>query len=296
MEEARDFEACNKPLRWHHEEKREFLHHSDSDGGFGGDFLGGATTEGQSPLLPVIERIQRALGIENAPQPKDNPSQPAEDLAANVFLTPDRATLQLLSQAKELLQKGRYSEAVRDLGAILDGQEDYFFQPTKDRAIHRSLKAEAQRMVGEMPKEGREIYEASFGDRARQMLNTAVASGDVAAIAEVARRFFHTKAGYEATFLLGLHHLDHARPLAAALTLQRLKEVTYLDRQFEPILSLALASSWLQAGSREKAKEVLIDFKNHNPNRQLVIGGKKVSFFNKDAEALELARRAASVR
>ena len=189
-------------------------------------FLVGTVAWGQVRLLPGG---RRGIQILNAPNPKDAEGQQPDD-SNNIFLIPDRATLQLLSQAKELLDKGRYSEAVRNLGAILDGQEDYFFQPTKDRAIHRSLKAEAQRMIGEMPKEGREIYEASFGDRARLMLNTAVAGGDAAAIAEVSRRFFHTKAGYEATFLLGLHHLDHARPLAAALTLQRLKEVTYLDR------------------------------------------------------------------
>ena len=80
------------------------------------------------------------------------------------------------------------------------------------------------------------------------MLNSAVAGGDMATIAEVARRFFHTKAGYEATFLLGLHHLDHARPLAAALTLQRLKEVSYLDRQFEPILSLGVGRELAASG------------------------------------------------
>ncbi|MCC6125136.1 MAG: PQQ-binding-like beta-propeller repeat protein [Pirellulales bacterium] len=213
--------------------------------------------------------------------------KPADEPVNNVFPIPDRASLKLLSQAKELIERGRYGDAVRNLGAILDGQEDYFFQPAKNRSIHRSLKAEAQRMIGEMPPEGREIYEASYGDRARATLNAAVAEGDVAAIAEVARRFFHTKAGYEAAFLLGLHHLDRARPLAAALALQRLKAVSYLDRQFEPILSLALASSWLQAGEPEKAKAVLIEFKNQNPNRQLVIGGKNVPLFKENSEALD---------
>jgi outer membrane protein assembly factor BamB len=245
---------------------------------------GGGIVRGQFQWQPIQGHRNRGV---KSPDAKDANDNQAEDLVNNVFLTPDRTTLQLLSQAKEFLEKGRYSEAVRNLGTILDGQEDYFFQPTKDRAIHRSLKAEAQRMIGVMPKEGREIYEASFGDRARVMLNAAVANGDISAIAEVARRFFHTKAGYEATFLLGLHHLDHARPLAAALTLQRLKEVSYLNRQFEPILSLALASSWMQAGESEKAREVLVDFKNQNPNRKLVIGGKNVPLFKENAESLE---------
>lgn len=248
-----------------------------------------------SAQIPQLQQLQlRGLGRNRPPVPPPVPAnaadKPADDVVSNVFLTADRATLQSMNQAKELLEKGRYSEAVRNLGAILESQEDYFFQPSRDRAVHRSLKAEAQRMIGEMPKEGRDVYEASFGDRARAMLSAAVADGNVTekdGIADVARRFFHTKAGYEATFLLGLNHLDHARPLAAALTLGRLKDVTYLDRQFEPILSLALAASWLQASAPDKAKEVLVEFKNQNPTRQLVIGGNKVPLFTNDAEALD---------
>ncbi len=264
--------------------KRNFFVNLTAIAVFTGILSGGESVLGQIQLQRILGRGIRGA---NAANVKDAGGMPADDVVNNVFLAPDRATLQLLSQAKELLNKGRYSEGVRNLGAILDGREDYFFQPTKDRAIHRSLRAEAQRLIGEMPKEGRDTYEAIFGDRARAMLNTAVGDGDIEVIAEVARRFFHTKAGYEATFLLGLYNLDHAHPLAAALSLQRIKEISYLDHQFEPTLSLALASSWMQAGSPEKAKEILIEFKNRNLNRQLVIGGKNVPLFKENAAALE---------
>ena len=52
----------------------------------------------------------------------------------------------------------------------------------------------------------------SSAARARQMLTEAAVAGDPVGLAEVSRRFFHTRAGYEATLLLGLHHLDHTRP------------------------------------------------------------------------------------
>ena len=70
-----------------------------------------------------------------------------------------------------------------------------------------------------MPREGRELYELQYGARARQMLDEALEAGDMERLAEVSRRFFHTRAGYQATFLLGLYHFDHGRPMAGALVL-----------------------------------------------------------------------------
>ncbi len=106
-----------------------------------------------------------------------------------------------------------------------------------------------------MPGEGRELYELQYGVRAKQLLQEAAAAGDAQGLAEVSRRFFHTRAGYEATFLLGLDHLDHGRPLAGALTLQRLKDAARMSDQFEPALSLAMATGWLQAGELDKARQ-----------------------------------------
>ncbi|MEE8450717.1 MAG: hypothetical protein V3R99_02350, partial [Thermoguttaceae bacterium] len=133
------------------------------------------------------------------------------EFADSVFLPPDRKTLQRLAQARELLVQQRYGEAVRYLDSILDGPEDYFFQPQKNMPVHRSLKGEAQRLIGSMPRKGRELYQLQYGPRSRQMLSDAIAAGDVAGLAEVSRRFFHTQAGREATLLLGLHHLDRSR-------------------------------------------------------------------------------------
>ena len=132
------------------------------------------------------------------------------------LLPADRHTLQKLADSRKLLAEGRFGEAVRYLGDILEAPEDFFFQPEKNSAVHRSLKAEAQRLIGQMPREGREMYELQYGARARRMLDEALAAGDVAALAEVSRRFFHTRSGYQATFLLGLYHFDHGRPSLGA--------------------------------------------------------------------------------
>ncbi|MGA2799007.1 MAG: PQQ-binding-like beta-propeller repeat protein, partial [Thermoguttaceae bacterium] len=210
-----------------------------------------------------------------------------DDPSDNIFLPPDRRTLQKLSQAKELIAKGRYGEAVQNLGAILEGPEDYFFQPQINKPLHRSLKAEAQHLIGQMPREGRELYELEFGAKAKRLLQEAAAAGDAQGLAEVSRRFFHTRAGYEATFLLGLDHLDHGRPLAGALTLQRLVDSSEAGDQFEPALSLAMAVGWLQSGAPDKAREALLTFRRNHPQLPMKAADGKGALLNNGDEALD---------
>lgn len=204
----------------------------------------------------------------------------------NVFVPADRTVLRLLDRARLLLQQDRYAEAVRCLGAILDSPEDYFFQPDEAGPVHLSLKSEAQRLLGQMPRAGSELYELQYGARARQMLSDAAAKGDTTALTEVSRRFYHTRAGYEATLLLGLNHMDHGRWLAAALVLQRLRDTSPTANQFEPTLSLAIATSWLRSGAAERAQEALVELKTREPNGKVVVAGKEVPLFNQPAEAI----------
>ncbi len=56
-----------------------------------------------------------------------------------VFFPADRTTLQRLSKAQELLEQQRFGESVRLLGDILEGPEDYFFQPKRDEASSSEL-------------------------------------------------------------------------------------------------------------------------------------------------------------
>jgi outer membrane protein assembly factor BamB/tetratricopeptide (TPR) repeat protein len=211
-----------------------------------------------------------------------------------IFFPADRATLQRLSKAQELLEEKRFGEAVRLLGDILEAPEDYFFQPKRDEPIHRSLKAEAQRLIGELPAEGREAYELLFGEMARQNLERAVASGDTSALTEVSRRFFHTRAGYEATYLLAAQQIDHGQPLAAALSLKRLQN-TPAGVTFEPTLSVKLAACWLQAGMGDNARETLSRLWQQDRARRVILAGKEVPLFHRDEEALDWLAQVAHV-
>ncbi len=209
-----------------------------------------------------------------------------EGVLDSVFLPPDRNLKKRLEDASEMLTKGHYGEAVRKLGSLLEGSEDYFFRPDPSQQVYRSLKAEAGRLIGEMPADGRDSYELQFGARARRMLTEAAAAGDVAGLAEVARRFFYTKAGLEATLLIARHHLDHDRPLAAALCLERLRETVGASERFEPMLSLTLATCWVRSGMPDKAQQVLVQFRKQYPQGEVRIADRSVRLFSDAKDAL----------
>lgn len=205
-----------------------------------------------------------------------------------IFATPDRSLVRLLGKARQLVDEDRYAEAVRCLGAILDSPEDYFFQPDRHGPVHRSLKSEAQRLIGELPRQGRELYELQYGAQARHLLIDAAASGDAFELAEVSRRFFHTQAGYEATLLLGIHHLSQGRPLGAALVLERLREAGPDADRFEPTLSTMLAACWIRCDMPDKAWYVLAKLKERYAGDKVTIAGKEVPLFTKGLGSLEL--------
>ena len=244
------------------------------------------TFEDRGANAQVIINGRPQRGRINRVNPLQQQTGADEDLIEGVFLPPDRTAKRRLELAKEMTDGKRYGEAVRYLGSLLDSADDYFFRPEAGESVFRSLKAEAGRLIAALPAEGRESYELQFGARARRMLDDAAASGDPAALAEVSRRFFYTKAGAEAALLLARNHLDHGRPLAAALLLERLQSTSDAAARFEPMLSLYLASSWLRAGMPERAQVALIALKNQRPQAELRIGGKPAKWFHDDSQAL----------
>ena len=237
------------------------------------------------PVVPALQlaQVQRPMpgrGFRPDPRPED-------DLSLDgVFLPPDRTAKRRLESAQQMIDDGRFGEAVRLLGTLLENAEDYFFKPNADESVYRSLKAEAGRLIAALPPQGRQSYELQFGARARQMLKQAAQSSSLSELAEVSRQFFYTQAGQEATFLLGRHHLDQNRPMAAALCFERLRSLGRANDALEPVLSLSLATCWLRAGKPDKARETLVLLKRAHPGAEVVLGGKSVKLFANESQAL----------
>jgi outer membrane protein assembly factor BamB len=214
----------------------------------------------------------------------------------NKFLPAPRNLLQRLTRARQAISAQRYNVAVEELGAILapdgddfldlDVDQDYFITPQNAGGAMPSLKTEAQRIIGAMPTAGRDLYELRYGAAARAELDEAMRADDITRLTEVTRKYFHTRAGYEATLLLGRRHLDEGRPLAAAFCFQRLSDNSQALRLFDPELSLLLATCWLYADAREQAEETLLALKRRQPDAELRVGDSTVRLFRDDRQSV----------
>ena len=207
---------------------------------------------------------------------------------ANVFPPVQREYRLALGRAEKAIGQQDYATAVDELTRILSGEDenDYFLVSLDNPDAQSSLKTQAIKLLGSLPPKGRSLYELKTGHEARTALNAALEQGNAAALTEVARRYFHTVAGYEAAILLGRLNLDRGRPLAAALQFQRVAEFPSAAATYDPELSLLLATSWLHANQRQQAEQTLVELKQRMPKARARLGKEEVALFSSDSEAL----------
>lgn len=236
-------------------------------------------------------------------------SQNREPTVQNVFRAAPRELTLRLTRARKAIENEEYNEAVLELGRLLaeldepaadrdagsEEPQDYFVGPRSEQATHVSLKTEAQRLIGGMPPKGREWYELQYGAEARQQLEQAVEAGDPQLLTNVARRYFHTKAGYEASLLLGRFYLDQGQPLAAALCFRRLAD-SPAAATFEPELSVLTASCWLHSNSPDRAQQTLAALARKLPGAKLRVGNKDLELPRDETRARELLESVLAAR
>lgn len=208
-----------------------------------------------------------------------------EPTPAYALFPSDRELSRQLEKAKSLVEQEQYADAYHLLDDILKQPRDYFDQADRGQPTHRSLKAQARELIAGLPEEALKHYDLQFGATARHLLDAATATGDITAIAAVARRYFNTEAGFEATWLIGKSQLDHGQPLAAAIAFQTLYDTPRARQKFGPALSVALASCWARAGLPSRAETVLRGLREGGtPPR---IAARDVPLFHDDAKALQ---------
>jgi len=228
-------------------------------------------------------------------------SQEAADAGAgylNVFQPAPSDVRRPLMYAEKAIEEGRYSDAALRLGQLLMTEslddpesQDYFLVGTEEggKALvsEERLKAKVRQMIGNLPPPGRQAYQLQFGAQARALLDEALAEENTDKLTDVIRRFFHTRAGYEACLLAGQREMAEGRPLAAAMHLQRLAEVPAATAEFDPELSLLLATCWWYAGLPDRAQEVVQNLKTRLPRAQVRVGERDVPLFADDRPALD---------
>lgn len=189
----------------------------------------------------------------------------------------DREIVSALKRVPALLAEERYSEAAKIVGEILAADEDYCYRPDLDSNLYRQVKAQAEQLLAKFPAVALEEYELNYGPLARKLLEESLAKNDYRVLAEVERRYFFTKVGSEAAFLLGTHHRTQGRFTTAALYFERLRRLGRDADRYEPALSTQLALCWHQAGMSRQAGESMTRLLADGANREVRIGGKAVA-------------------
>ena len=156
------------------------------------------------------------------------------------------------------------------------------------QVLRKSMKHEARRFLGELPVGGRQAYELLVGKIAQVDFESARDKRNWRGVEAVSRRWFHTTAGYDATYSLAMRDLDAGEPLAAALRLQELREWPQARAAREPLLSLQLAVAWRMAGQAERCWSVLSELKKTLADQsvQRRSGNESLPLFEKDDDAL----------
>jgi outer membrane protein assembly factor BamB len=198
--------------------------------------------------VPGISKIALAQGLFDSRMQMGN----AE------FLPPPRSMRQIIRDAEEAIGEERYSDAVVRLGDLLlrssddptsEMMQDYYYpiavdsedesepdrvppgQPQGSEAeqlarlqkqLPRSLLDHVRDMIGDLPKEGLEIYELRYGPLASKRLEEAGPVRDWKMLERIRRETFHTEAGYRASVLLAVREWTLGNPLACSLLLDDL--------------------------------------------------------------------------
>ena len=154
--------------------------------------------------------------------------------------------------------------------------------------LRKSMKHEARRMLGELPVGGRQAYELFVGKIAQVEFETARDKRNWRGIEAVSRRWLHTSAGYDATYLLALRDLDTGEPLAATSRLKELRQWPQARASREPLLSLQLAVAWRMAGQAERCRSVLSELKTSLGDQPVLRrgGNESLPLFEKADDAL----------
>ena len=186
-----------------------------------------------------------------------------------IALAEDPTVGKRLEAARDHLAVENWKKAADILQSVLDAGEDVFVpvrrrdRDGKERLVRVSARAEANRLLGDLPPKAQEFYRLTYGPQAAEILSGARKSGRVADLIEVFQRFRHTPAGAEATRRLAVYHLDRGRfPLAARYFRLALEN----ERAPAPLLCFQAALAFRRAGDRANADWAGKLLSNRAPN------------------------------
>jgi len=226
---------------------------------------------------PAQKATPRPIG---GPAPATKTADPR--FTDDVTIPTDRESKRLIQAAQDYIKKKEWQVVCESLQSLLDGKEDSFLEVTTNDADGKpvtrrvSVRAEASRLIGELPADGLEFYQVRYGPAAESRLKEAIEKNDPAILADVALKHLHTKAGLEAANLLGTYHLDRGNYLMSALCFERLLGRPDADKlSFKVLFKAALA--YRRAGDTDNADKLWKKMADRAARAELVLGKTKVT-------------------
>ena len=183
-----------------------------------------------SCIVLAVLAFSPAVGPAQVFAPPDAPTAASPD---PVLLPTDRKTANQIKAAHEYIAAKDWDNAVRLLQRVLDDSEDSLLESeVKDNqgnvsVLRTSARAEAERLIAALPKQGLATYRVKVGGLALTALGKARANPLL--LDAVVRRYFFTDAGAEALTRMGVAELDRGRVEEAVDRFRRLLQRPDVD-------------------------------------------------------------------
>jgi len=246
--------------------------------------------------LAVLQFVPSGLG-QNRVLPKPAQSGIAKDGSKSeepqytdaVTLPRNPESKRLIQAAQDYLKKQEWRIAAECLQSLLETPEDSFIEITRkndagaDVTLRVSVRAEANRLIGELPPEGRESYQLQYGQIAAEKLRHALELADPILLAEVSQRYLHTQSGRDATDLLGTYHLDRGQYLMASLCYERLLTRPDAD-QLPPKMLFKAALAFKRSGQLSAAEKMFMKLTDKLARNDLVVARTRLNLDQLRAE------------
>ena len=176
-------------------------------------------------------------------------AQPAGDPVGGFTLPEDRDAKQRLAAITDYLAKATvpWDVVCATAQQLLDGKTDSFTALPGGQRV--SVKGRVNDLLGGLPKDGKQFYELTYGPPATDLLKQATAKGyDRAKLADIAQRYFHTRAGTQAAVLLASLQLDAGESAEAGYGFRRLLARPDADEWAGPWLLARAAAAYKRTG------------------------------------------------
>jgi len=180
---------------------------------------------------------------------------------------------QWLDRAERFVAEGKYGKAIEVYQALIEKPHAGFVPLDKDNRRYGSLRTLASEKLGQLPPEALQQYRRLIDPKAKRKLDDALATGDHAALLEVATLYRHSSLGPQALRALGALEFDRGLFHQAARTWQHLLDS--ID-QPEPALAGQIAIAQHLAGQTDQARKGLAELKDQAPTATAHWGGQEV--------------------